>query len=90
MQATKNIPNSTGDIQPKIIPKTAIPVKNRMTARKTFLEQSGFKNRSTTITIAGLAKRIAGFQAINEPGNLAGKEPKTSANNRITTKDVIT
>jgi hypothetical protein len=87
-QAINKIPNKMGDIHPAKVPQMATPANNIVKARNTLLERSGFTKRSTTSTTAGLRKRIAGFQAIDEFGNLIGKDARKIIVKAIITKDV--
>ena len=77
-----------GDIHPAIVPQMATPANNMVRVRKTLLDRSGFTKRSTTSTTAGLRKRIAGFHAIDELGNLIGKDARRIVAMAIITKDV--
>jgi hypothetical protein len=85
--ATKKIPIRIGDIHPARVNKKAITAKRPVIKRKTLFERTGSAKRSATSTMAGLRKRIAGFQAMNEFGNLMGKDARRSRARAITAKD---
>ena len=77
-----------GDIHPANVPKMATPANNMVRVRKTLLERSGFTKRRTTSTTAGIRKRIADCQSINELGNLIGKDAIRIVTRATIPKDV--
>jgi hypothetical protein len=77
-----------GDIHPAKVPKMATPANKMVRVRKTLLERNGFTKRRTTSTTAGIRMRIICFQAINELGNLIGKDAKRIVTTAIIAKDV--
>ena len=76
-----------GEIQPARVTKMAASATSMTMKKNALLGRTCLANGSKTRTTAGLKKRSAGPQAMDECGNLIGKDARRTKASAMTAKD---